>query len=57
MILAGGLTHENVYEAIVKVKPAGVDSHTGVEDHFGRKDEVKVKRFVAEAMKAFQEIA
>ena len=37
VILAGGLTPENVKRAILEVRPAGVDSHTGVEDSSGRK--------------------
>ncbi len=56
IILAGGLTHENVYDAIIKVKPAGVDSHTGVEDTSGRKDKEKVKIFYKSSIKAFAEI-
>lgn len=53
IILAGGLTHENVYEAIIKVKPAGVDAHTGVEDDSGRKSKFKVTQFIEEARKGF----
>ena len=49
VILAGGLTPENVAEAVRFVRPAGVDSHTGVEDTSGRKSREKVARFVAEA--------
>lgn len=56
VILAGGLNAENVYEAIVTVKPAGVDSHTGVEKKNGRKDPDMVKRFVFEAERAFEKI-
>lgn len=56
IILAGGLTPENVYDSILKVKPAGVDSHTGVEDESGAKDEAKVRKFNTEAMKAFVKI-
>jgi phosphoribosylanthranilate isomerase len=37
IILAGGLTPENVEKAIVEVRSAGVDSHIGVEDSSGRK--------------------
>jgi len=54
VILAGGLTPENVAEAIRRVRPAGVDSHTGVEDSAGRKDRDKVSRFVAEARRALE---
>lgn len=56
IILAGGLTPENVYDAIVSVKPAGVDTHTGVEDKRGRKDREKVIKFVEEAKKGFNKI-
>jgi len=55
IILAGGLNSENVFDAIIKVKPAGVDSHTGVENESGEKDELKVKKFYVEATKAFAE--
>jgi phosphoribosylanthranilate isomerase len=53
VILAGGLTPDNVARAIQEVRPAGVDAHTGVEDVRGRKDRVLVERFVAEARRAF----
>ena len=53
VILAGGLNPENVREAIMEVKPAGVDSHTGVEGHDGRKDMSFVRRFVEEANRGF----
>ena len=56
VILAGGLTDKNIYDAIIKVKPAGVDAHTGVENSEGAKDRVKVEKFYLEAMKAFEEI-
>ena len=56
IILAGGLNPENVYDAIIKVKPAGVDSHTGVEDENGRKDRKKVERFMSESKRAFDEL-
>jgi phosphoribosylanthranilate isomerase len=49
IILAGGLTPENVREAILTVGPAGVDAHTGVEGPDGRKDAARVRRFLAEA--------
>ena len=56
VILAGGLTPENVKEAILKVKPAGVDVHTGVENREGYKDKDRVVQFVSEAREAFDQI-
>ena len=56
VILAGGLTPENVRKAIMEVRPAGVDSHTGVEDASGRKSREKVEKFLAEACEAFQHV-
>lgn len=56
VILAGGLGPENVRQAIIQVRPAGVDVHTGVEGPDGRKDEERVRSFVAEAMAAFREL-
>lgn len=52
VILAGGLTPDNVAEAIRIVRPAGVDAHTSVEDETGRKDRRLVERFVSEARDA-----
>ena len=57
VILAGGLTADNVREAILKVKPAGVDSHTGVEAPDGRKDLRLVRKFVAEAREGFHRMS
>jgi phosphoribosylanthranilate isomerase len=56
VILAGGLTPGNVRAAILAVRPAGVDAHTGLEDVTGRKSEEKVKQFVSEAQGAFRVI-
>ena len=56
VILAGGLTPENVYDAIITVKPAGVDAHTGVEDTSGKKDKNKIKLFLSEAVKGLKKI-
>ncbi len=53
VILAGGLTPENVARAIEAVRPAGVDVHTGVEDAAGRKDPARVRAFVSSASAAF----
>lgn len=56
VILAGGLTPANVRRAIIEVKPAGVDTHTGVEGPSGRKDPEKVRLFVYEAIEGFLQI-
>ena len=53
MILAGGLTPENVRDAILFVRPAGVDVHTSVEDDSGRKDAVTVRTFLAAVRAGF----
>jgi phosphoribosylanthranilate isomerase len=57
VILAGGLNSENVKGAILHVRPAGVDAHTGVEDACGRKSRERVRSFVAEARAGFRLIA
>lgn len=61
VILAGGLSPDNVYAAILEVMPAGVDSctQTNAEDDEGRplrfqKDFQKVERFVQETQRAEQ---
>ncbi len=54
VILAGGLSPNNVKSAILEVKPAGVDVHTGVEDATGRKSREKVECFVKEVKAGFR---
>ncbi len=47
VMLAGGLTLENVEAGIRAVRPVGVDVSSGVESAPGRKDRAKVEAFVA----------
>lgn len=49
VILAGGLTSDNVSEAIAAVAPFGVDVANGVENAPGRKDPALIRAFVTAA--------
>jgi phosphoribosylanthranilate isomerase len=50
--LAGGLTPENISNAIERVRPAGVDVNSGVKDSAGGKDPEKLRSFVSQALEA-----
>ena len=56
IILAGGLTPQNVEEAIKLVRPYGIDVASGVEGaQAGRKDHKKMKLFIERARAAFRD--
>lgn len=57
IILAGGLTPDNVAEAIKVVQPFGVDTSSGVEESPGVKDHEKMQQFIARARSSYHEYA
>jgi phosphoribosylanthranilate isomerase len=56
VILAGGLSADNVRRAIYEVRPDAVDVHTGVENARGQKKRELVHAFVSEARDAFARV-
>ncbi len=57
IILAGGLTPENVADAIRTVRPHAVDVASGVEARPGKKDHGKMREFFQEVERANHELA
>ncbi len=54
VLLAGGLTPENVGDVIKALRPDGVDVSSGVEQNPGRKDLERVRAFIEAAKAAFR---
>ena len=55
-LLAGGLTPENVAEAILYVRPYAVDVASGVESSPGKKSRAKLRHFFAEVSRANKQL-
>ena len=56
IVLAGGLSPENVEEAVRQAQPSGVDVCSGVERHPGVKDHARLREFVERAKAALDNV-
>lgn len=56
VMLAGGLTLDNLAEAIRAVRPLGVDAASGVETEPGRKDHRRLRQFIERARQVAREM-
>jgi phosphoribosylanthranilate isomerase len=50
LIVAGGLDENNVRDAVARARPWGVDVSSGIETAPGKKDHVRMKRFIEAAL-------
>jgi phosphoribosylanthranilate isomerase len=57
ILLAGGLTPENVAESIRTVRPFAIDVASGVESSPGKKDPAKLRAFFAEVTRANRQLS
>lgn len=57
LVLAGGLNHENVRQAIAAVRPLAIDVASGVESSPGVKDPQRMRHFIAAAIAGFESVA